>query len=97
VLPVSPFAADRTSLAGVFAGSDWRVRAAGACRETLVSLRKKAAAEGGQEMAPRGLKDQVKHRQSQARGMKFRLIYYASMFLIAGVLVGILCLGSLFE
>ena len=44
-----------------------------------------------------GLKEQVKRDQRQAPGIWFRLVYYAAMFLISGILIGILYLGSLLE
>ena len=44
-----------------------------------------------------GLKEQMKRGRGQAPGVWFRLLYYALVFLISGMLVGVLYLGSLLE
>lgn len=46
-------------------------------------------------MAPLDLKLQVQHGRAPARGIGFRLLYYAWGFVLAGALVVVLYLGSL--
>lgn len=48
-------------------------------------------------MVLHGLNEQVKRSHRQAPGMRFRLFYCAAMFLISGILAGVLYLASLLE
>lgn len=45
-------------------------------------------------MARRRLKEDAEYGRSRAPGIWFRLAYYTAMFLIAGILVGVLYLDG---